>query len=121
MSEPFAPGIGGYRHPDWDRPRYDNWQRIPRGGYFDFGYARIFGSYYGWNYRWWNYPGWNRPYRRYIVGGYLPDYLFWDPIPYDLYYDLPPAPYGCRYVMVDRDVLLVVVATGLILDALVYY
>ncbi|HRE45690.1 MAG TPA: RcnB family protein, partial [Terricaulis sp.] len=55
------------------------------------------------------------------VGYALPHHLYWEPVPYDLYYRLPPAPYGCRYVMVDRDILLVVVATGVILDALMYY
>lgn len=37
--------------------------------------------------------------------------------PYDLHYQLPPAPYGCRYILVDGDILLIG-ATGLVLDAL---
>jgi hypothetical protein len=34
---------------------------------------------------------------------------------------LPPAPYGCRYVYADGDILQVAIATGIILDALLYY
>jgi Ni/Co efflux regulator RcnB len=55
------------------------------------------------------------------VGYYLPDDIWWEPLPYDLYYRLPPAPYGCRYVMVDRDILIVAIASGIVLDALMYY
>lgn len=91
------------------------------GYYFDSGYARIVGGYWGHNYRWWGYSGWRRPHRRYVVGYILPDYLYWDPVPYELYYQLPPAPYGCRYVVVDRDILLIAISTGIILDALLYY
>jgi hypothetical protein len=94
---------------------------VPHGRYFDGGYTRIVIGFYGSNYRYWNYPGWHRPHRSYAVGYYLPDYVNWYPVPYDLYYQLPPAPYGCRYVMVDRDILLIVIETGLILDAMVYY
>ncbi len=94
---------------------------MPHGRYFDDGYVRIFHGYYGYRYRPWGYSNWHRPYRRWSVGLILPSYLYWDPLPYDLYYQLPPAPYGCRYVLVDRDVLLIVISTGLILDALVYY
>jgi Ni/Co efflux regulator RcnB len=46
--------------------------------------------------------------------------VYWDDLPYDYYGYMPPPPYGCRYVAVDRDVLLIVVASGLILDALIY-
>lgn len=91
------------------------------GYYFDGGYARIVGGYFGYNYYWWNYPSWRRPYRDYRVGYYMPDWMYWEPVPWDLYYRLPPAPYGCRYVMVDRDILLIALSTGIILDALLYY
>jgi hypothetical protein len=94
---------------------------VRHGYYFDRGYVTIVHGFFGWNYYWWGYDGWRRPYRRYVVGDYLPDYLYWEPVPYDLYYRLPPAPYGCRYVMVNRDILLVVISTGIILDALLYY
>lgn len=110
-----------HTHRDWDRPRYRDWHSVRHSHYFDRGYAVIVGGFYGHNYYWWGYDGWRRPYRRWAVGYYLPDYIYWEPIPYDLYYRLPPAPYGCRYVLVDRDILLIVVSTGLILDALLYY
>jgi len=108
-------------HRDFDHPRFSDWRNVPRGGYFDDGYARIVGGYYHHNYYWWSYGGWDRPYRRWEVGYILPDYLDWEPLPYDLYYELPPAPYGCRYVMVDGDILLIALSTGIILDALMYY
>ncbi len=41
-------------------------------------------------------------------------------MPDDIYYYLPPPPYGCDYVMVDRDVLLISLTTRVILDALLY-
>jgi hypothetical protein len=108
-------------HSDFDHPRYTDWRNVPRGGYFDNGYARIVGSYYHRNYRWWSYGGWDRPYRPWRVGYIWPSYLFWEPVPYDLYYELPPAPYGCRYVYYDGDILLIALATGIVLDALMYY
>jgi len=39
------------------------------------------------------------------------------------HYRLPPPPYGHRWVRVDRDVVLVAIATGLVLDVLydLYY
>jgi len=40
-------------------------------------------------------------------------------VPYDVYYYLPPPPYGCDYVMVGRDVLLISLASYLIIDALI--
>jgi hypothetical protein len=102
-------------------PRYRDWRHVRHGYYFDRGYALIVGGFWGANYYWWGYDGWRRPYRPWRVGYILPYDLYWEPIPYDLYYMLPPAPYGCRYVLVDRDVLLIVISTGLILDALMYY
>jgi len=94
---------------------------VRHGHYFDRGYSLIIAGFFGHNYYWYGYDGWRRPYRPWRVGYILPYDLYWDPIPYDLYYRLPPAPYGCRYVMVDRDILLIVVSTGLILDAMYYY
>jgi Ni/Co efflux regulator RcnB len=93
---------------------------VPRGRYFDDNWARRARSYYGHSYYGWNYPNWRRPYRPYRVGYILPRNVYWDYVPDDFYYDLYPPPRGCRYVSVDRDVLLIVVATGLVLDALVY-
>jgi hypothetical protein len=102
---------------DFDHPRYTDSRHVPYGRYFDNSYARIVGGYYGGNYRWWSYPSWRRPYRPYAVGYVLPAYIDWYPVPYDLHYQLPPAPYGCRYILVDGDILLIG-ATGLVLDAL---
>jgi hypothetical protein len=55
------------------------------------------------------------------VGYELPYDIYWEEIPYDLYYRLPPAPYGGRYILVGRDILLIVVSSGLVLDAMYYY
>ena len=110
-----------HSHRDFSSPRYRDWRGIRHGYYFDDGYRRIVHSFFGWDYYWWSYPNWRRPHRPWAVGHYLPRYIWWEPVPYDLYYRLPPAPYGCRYIMVDRDILLIAVASGLILDALIYY
>lgn len=107
-------------HRDFDRPRYSDWRHVRHGYYFDAGYSHIVYSYYGRRYYWWSYDGWRRPYRRWSVGYGIPSWLYWEPLPWDLYYRLPPAPYGCRYVYADGDILLVAIATGIILDALLY-
>jgi hypothetical protein len=107
-------------HRDFQRPRYNDWRRVRHGYYFDYGYASIVRGYYGRDYYWWSYDGWHRPYRRWSVGYVIPDWMWWEPVPWDLYYRLPPAPYGCRYVYSDGDILLVAIATGIILDALLY-
>jgi hypothetical protein len=105
---------------DYRGPRYDDWRGVRPGRYFNDYYARNARSYFGHPYFWWDYPNWRRPYRPYRVGYILPAYVYWDDLPYDYYGYMPPPPYGCRYVAVDRDVLLIVVASGLILDALIY-
>src|SRR5262249_50445231 len=108
-------------HRDFRSPRYSDWRRIRHGYYFDRGYASILSGYYGRDYYWWSYSGWQRPYRRWSVGYAMPSWLWWEPVPWDLYYRLPPAPYGCRYVYADGgDILLVAIASGIILDALLY-
>lgn len=109
-----------HTHRDFYRPRYDDWRHVRHGYYFDDGYRSIVRLFFGWDYYWWSYPNWRRPYRPWRVGYYLPDYIWWEPVPYDLYWRLPPAPYGCRYIMVDRDILLISVSDGRILDALLY-
>lgn len=108
-------------HRDFYRPRYSDWRHVRHGYYFDDGYRSIVRLFFGSDYYWWSYPNWRRPYRPWRVGYYLPDSIWWEPVPYDLYWRLPPAPYGCRYIMVDRDILLISVVDGLILDALLYY
>lgn len=111
-----------YTHNDFYQPRWNDWRHVRHGSYFDFGYINIVTGYWGYdNYRSWSYPYWRRPYRSYVVGYVLPYDIWWEEVPYDLYWRLPPAPYGCRYLMVDRDILLVVISTGLILDAILYY
>ena len=116
-------GYDRYRgnHRDFDHPRYRDWRQVRYGGYFDSGYSHIVGGYFHRNYFWWSYGGWHRPYRPWRVGYIWPAYLFWEPVPYDLYYELPPAPYGCRYVYYDGDILLIAISTGIILDALMSY
>ena len=52
------------------------------------------------------------------MGYILPAYIDWYPLPDDLYYRLPPAPYGCRYILVNGDIVLIAVPSGLVLDAL---
>lgn len=65
------------------------------------------------------YPRDWRPSYRWQVGYRLPpsyyarDYY----IDYRMY-DLPPPPYGYHWVRVDRDIVLVALATGLIRDIL---
>lgn len=70
------------------------------------------------------YPSGYR-YQRWNVGHRLPPPFYGRPAYYVDYnaYHLPPPPYGHRWVRVDRDVVLVAVATGLVLDVLydLYY
>ncbi|MBY0564268.1 MAG: hypothetical protein K2P58_08785 [Hyphomonadaceae bacterium] len=110
-----------HTHRDFDRPRYRDWRHVRHGYYFDWGYAQIVSAFWGYRYHWWSYDGWRRPHRPWYVGGYLPDWVYWEPVPWDLYWRLPPPPYGCRYIVVDRDILLISLSTGIILDALLYY
>ncbi|MGE3143378.1 MAG: hypothetical protein AB7L65_08660 [Hyphomonadaceae bacterium] len=113
---------GDWRHYDgargWDR-RWSDWRRIPHGGFFNRDYAYRLSNYWGGSYYWWSYPNWRRPYRRYTVGYILPSFLYWEPVPYEIYGYLPPPPYGCDYVMVDRDVLLISLTSMLVIDALI--
>lgn len=69
------------------------------------------------------YPSGYRGYR-WQVGHRLPPAYYGRPYYVDYrHYRLPPPPYGYHWVRVDRDVVLVAVATGLILDVLygLYY
>lgn len=107
-------------HRDFSNPRFHDWRRIRYGYFFDYGYARIISRYYGRDYYWWSYDGWHRPHRPWRVGYVIPAWLWWEPLPWDLYYMLPPAPYGCRYIYADGDILLIAIASGVIIDALLY-
>lgn len=55
--------------------------------------------------------------KRYAVGQPLPAGVFFEPVPIELLGHLRPAPYGYRYVQVDRDVLLIGEATKHVVDA----
>ncbi|PRH82422.1 hypothetical protein C6N40_07855 [Arenimonas caeni] len=70
------------------------------------------------------YPPGHRAYR-WHVGHRLPSAYYGRPHYYVDYrhYHLPPPPYGHRWVRVDKDVILVAIATGLVLDVLydLYY
>lgn len=123
------------RYDDRDRyghhDRYDNRYRDYRGGH---------GNYVRHHDRRWNGYHWYPQYRyrapvRYVyppgyrqyhwrVGHRLPHGYYGRPYYVDYnYYRLPPPPYGYGWVRVDRDVVLVALATGLIIDVLygLYY
>lgn len=100
----------GARHPHpYHEPRYDHWRDS---------------WYHGWNgtrYRAavrYHYP---QGYARYhwrvrhtLPAAFLVPVWYVDHRPYRL----APPPYGCRWVRVDHDLLLVELATGLIVDVL---
>jgi Ni/Co efflux regulator RcnB len=54
--------------------------------------------------------------KKWARGQYLPKTLVWTPAPAAIIAKLKPVPPGHRYVVVDGEVLLVALATGLILD-----
>ena len=54
--------------------------------------------------------------KKWARGQYLPKTLIWTPAPAAIIAKLKPVPPGHRYVVVDGEVLLVALATGLILD-----
>jgi Ni/Co efflux regulator RcnB len=56
--------------------------------------------------------------KKWAKGQYLPKSVAWTPVPAVLLAKLKPAPPGHQYVVVDGQVLLIALATGLILDAL---
>ena len=69
------------------------------------------------------YPSGHR-YVRWSVGHRMPPAYYGRPYYVDYHaYRLPPPPYGYRWVRSDRDVVLVALATGLVLDVLydLYY
>jgi hypothetical protein len=123
----FGYGWGGYGH---DQHRYD-WGGAYRDGYrrHGHGHGHWYGGYYGSN---WNRHRWRSPYRyvwprgyhgyygrSWQIGLYLPR-AFYAPSYYIDYtpYGLEPPPYGCEWVRVDDDILLVEIETGLIVDIL---
>jgi hypothetical protein len=54
--------------------------------------------------------------KKWARGQFLPKSLVWTPAPAAIIAKLKPVPPGHRYVVVDGEVLLVALATGLILD-----
>jgi Ni/Co efflux regulator RcnB len=54
--------------------------------------------------------------KKWARGQYLPKTLIWTPAPAAIIAKLKPVPPGHRYVVVDGEVLLIALATGLILD-----
>lgn len=56
--------------------------------------------------------------KKWARGQYLPKTVVWTLAPAAILAKLKPAPPGHQYVVVDGQVLLIAVATGLILDAL---
>ncbi|MES1203666.1 MAG: hypothetical protein ABUS57_19690 [Pseudomonadota bacterium] len=92
---------------------------IPYGRYFGPSYGSIASRFYGRNYIYYgsrSWSSWDRPYR---VGYILPPTLYCTQLPYDLYYDLPPPPYGYDYALCGRDILLVGLDSRLVIDAIV--
>ena len=56
--------------------------------------------------------------KKWARGEYLPKSVAWTTVPAVLLAKLKPAPPGHQYVVVNGQVLLIALATGLILDAL---
>jgi Ni/Co efflux regulator RcnB len=54
--------------------------------------------------------------KKWARGQYLPRTLLWTPAPAAIIAKLKPVPPGHQYVVIDGEVLLVALATGLILD-----
>jgi Ni/Co efflux regulator RcnB len=118
-------GHGRYR--DWDDARDDDDddddRRHYRSGYGDIGYGDYFGdrhrraysAYYGRRCDTWH-DGHRRPYR---VGQRYDRSWGWSSPSNDLIRHLGPAPQGYGYTRYNDDVLLVALASGLIVDALV--
>ncbi len=54
--------------------------------------------------------------KKWARGQYLPKSIIWTPAPVLVVAKLKPVPPGHRYVVVDGEILLIALATGLILD-----
>ncbi len=54
--------------------------------------------------------------KKWARGQYLPKTVLWTPAPALVIAKLKPVPPGHRYVVVDGEILLIALATGLILD-----
>ena len=109
---------------NWNRGEWDGRyvQRVNQGRYFNNAHARIVGRYFNRRAIYFSsggfYGAWRYPWR---VGYVLPAYVNYWPIPYDLYDELPPCPYGYDYCQVDGGaILLLSLITGLIVDAILF-
>jgi Ni/Co efflux regulator RcnB len=120
---------GSYARNTWasrnDWARYDRRPRtqvnIRIGSFFGGNYPSIASRYYGHSYIWYgsrSWTSWNRPWR---IGYMLPPSMYCEPLPYDLYFDLPPPPIGYDYVMCDGDILIVGEDSGVVYDAILPY
>jgi Ni/Co efflux regulator RcnB len=111
---------------DWQYDRHDWRSDDRRDGRYYTRYRDVRWSGYNWypQYRYrastrYIYPYGYRPYRWTV--GYRMPYAFYSPRSYWLdwrMYRLPPPPYGYQWVRVDRDVVLVSMATGYVRDVL---
>lgn len=118
-----------YRRDNWagrnDWARYDRRNRsqvtVRFGTFFGPSYGTIASRFYGRSYIYYSshrWNSWNRPWR---VGYVLPPTSFCEPLPYDLYFDLPPPPWGYDYALCDGDILLIGTDTGVVYDAILPY
>jgi hypothetical protein len=58
--------------------------------------------------------------KKYSIGKPLPDGIRFSPLPAELLKFLNPAPYGHKYVQVDKDILLINHATQNVIDAVTH-
>lgn len=118
-----------YRRDNWagrnDWARYDQRNRtqlsVRFGSFFGPSYGSIASRFYGRNYIYYSshsWNSWNRPWR---IGYVLPPTMFCEPLPYDLYFDLPPPPWGYDYALCNGDILLIGTDTGVVYDAILPY
>ena len=118
-----------YDRDAWRRPSYAPshierrrvYAAIPYGGYFGPSYGTVFSRYYGRDYVYYgarSWPVWRKPWR---VGYALPPSLYCRPLPYDLYGEVQPPPYGYEYALCGDDVLLIDANSNIVVDALVLY
>ncbi|MCC6594080.1 MAG: RcnB family protein [Xanthomonadales bacterium] len=121
------------RHDDWRDHRRQDWRDDHRHGWRD-DHGRHWNSWrdHGWRNSWrhgWNGHRWHSPSRYYYPRGYsyrswtigyrLPS-VYYAPTYYIDWrsYGLTSPPWGCYWVRIDRDVLLVEIATGEVVDIL---
>lgn len=114
-------GHNRWRGDDWDDGWSDRFWHDQRYAfpYFDDRVRLVLADYYGAPFAGWRRFSVNDWRRAYVIGRPLPAAVRWRPLPYDIARRLPPPPRGHRFILVDRDVLLVAEATKLVIDAAV--